>query len=258
MRKSTRLILVVSLVSFFAGLSLSAMAQQPANQPPAKKPVQKVAPVQPKRPAMPGKPPGALQQTNHNNLPQTNRSGLQQTSHGGTAQGTKPPGGMSQKRVVVGARGYRFGSHGVRRDIHTLNEREHFAWQHGGWRHERRFGRDGWWWEVNGASYWYAQPMDGPPAYVSEFEYVDEAPDVGAYPPPPPPPVVGGYPPSPPPRPPRRHSEAPSVALSLAGARRSTYWPGWRRGRRRAYRRSNWRGHWRRGRAAARVLLVAR
>jgi hypothetical protein len=211
MRKSTRVMLVVSLVSFFAGLSLSAMAQQPANQPPEKKPVQKVAPVQPKRPAMPGKPPGALQQTNHNNLQQTNRSGLQQTSHGGSVQGTKPAGGVTQKRVVVGAKGYRFGSHGVRRDIHTFNERERFAWQHGGWHHERRFGRDGWWWEVNGAWYWYAQPVDGPPTYVSEFEYVDEAPDVGAYPPPPA--VVGGYPPPPPPPPP---SEALGGAIGGA------------------------------------------
>jgi hypothetical protein len=76
MRKSTRVMLVVSLVSFFAGLSLSAMAEQPANQQPAKKPVQKVAPMQPK---LPGKPPGGLQQTNRNTLQQTNRNGLQQS-----------------------------------------------------------------------------------------------------------------------------------------------------------------------------------
>lgn len=210
MRKQTRALLVVSMTAIFAGLSLSAMAEQLANQPSAKKPVQRVAPVQPK---LTGQPPGrtqqtnrnsmqqinrnTLQQTNHNTLQQTNRNRLQETSHGGSVQGIKPAGGVTQKRAVVGGRTYRFGSHSGRRDIHTFNERERLAWQHGGWHHERRFGRDGWWWEVNGAWYWYAQPMDGPPAYVSEFEAVDEEPELGEYSPPQP--MIGGYPPPPPP-----------------------------------------------------------
>ena len=178
MRKTTRLILVVSLMPMFAGLSLSAMAEQPA-----KKPVQKAAPVQAKRSGMPGTQPGRLQQTN--------RNGLQQTNHVGSPQGTRSVGG--KKMAVVGARGYRFGSRGGRRDIHTFNERERAAWQHGGWHHERHFGRDGYWWEVNGAWYWYAQPMDGPPSYVSDFEVVDD--DLVEAEGPPSVPVVGGYPP---------------------------------------------------------------
>jgi hypothetical protein len=211
MKKSTRLMLVVSLASIFAGVSLSAMAQQPTTiQQPPKKPVQKVAPVQTKRPGMPGNPPGASRQMNQNTLQKTNQGGLQQTNHnalhrtnhGGSAQGVKSVGPVTQRHAVVGARGYTFGTRGVRRDIHTFNERERVAWQRGGWHHERRFGRDGWWWEVNGVWYWYAQPMEGPPVYVSEVEYadepyVDEAPDVGGYPPPPA--IVGGYPPPPPP-----------------------------------------------------------
>lgn len=154
------------------------MAEQPA-----KKPVQKAAPVQAKRSGMPGTQPGRLQQTN--------RNGLQQTNHVGSPQGTRSVGG--KKMAVVGARGYRFGSRGGRRDIHTFNERERAAWQHGGWHHERHFGRDGYWWEVNGAWYWYAQPMDGPPSYVSDFEVVDDN-SVEAEGPPSVP-VVGGYPP---------------------------------------------------------------
>jgi len=81
------------------------------------------------------------------------------------------------------------------------------AWDRGNWRHEWHNGRLGWWWDVDGAWYFYPQPMDGPPAYVSDIEAVDEvpvgaveAPDgVAAYPPPAP--VEGGYPPPPPPPP---------------------------------------------------------
>jgi hypothetical protein len=83
------------------------------------------------------------------------------------------------------------------------------AWEGGRWHHEVRNGRDGWWWDVGGAYYYYPQPMDGPPAYVSE-DFVDDSmgpdgppPVAGAYAPPPgayaPPP--GAYPPPPPPPP---------------------------------------------------------
>jgi hypothetical protein len=82
------------------------------------------------------------------------------------------------------------------------------AWDRGHWRHEWHNGRLGWWWDVDGAWYFYPQPMDGPPAYISDVEAMDERPvsDGGAsegveaaYPPPAP--VEGGYPPpSPPPQ----------------------------------------------------------
>jgi hypothetical protein len=56
----------------------------------------------------------------------------------------------------------------------TFNERERAIWGGGRWRHETRFGRYGYWWEVNGAWYYYDQPFAGPPAYVSEMEFMDE------------------------------------------------------------------------------------
>jgi hypothetical protein len=79
--------------------------------------------------------------------------------------------------------------------------RGHLAWEGGRWHHEVRNGRDGWWWDVGGAWYYYPQPMEGPPTYVSE-DFVDDGmgpdgpPVVGAYAPPP-----GAYPPPPPPPP---------------------------------------------------------
>jgi hypothetical protein len=81
------------------------------------------------------------------------------------------------------------------------------AWGGGRWHHEVHNGRDGWWWDVGGAWYFYPQQMDGPPAYVSDVEVMDDvadgpadadgyAPPPGAYapaaayaPPPPPPPA---------------------------------------------------------------------
>jgi hypothetical protein len=84
----------------------------------------------------------------------------------------------------------------------------HLAWDRGHWRHEWHNGQLGWWWDVDGAWYFYPQPMDGPPAYVSDVEAVDEVPvgaaeapeGVGAAYPPPPAPLEGGYPPPPPPQ----------------------------------------------------------
>jgi hypothetical protein len=76
------------------------------------------------------------------------------------------------------------------------------AWEGGRWHHEIRDGRDGWWWDVGGAWYYYSEPMEGPPTYISE-EFVDDVggpyrpPVAGAYPPPPP----GAYAPPPPPPP---------------------------------------------------------
>jgi hypothetical protein len=65
-------------------------------------------------------------------------------------------------------------NHG-RRDIATFDGRERLAWKRGAWHHERRFGRDGAWWDVSGGWYWYEQPQDGPPAYVSDQRFADPA-----------------------------------------------------------------------------------
>jgi len=97
------------------------------------------------------------------------------------------------------------------------------AWDRGHWRHEWHNGQLGWWWDVDGAWYFYPQPMDGPPAYVSDVEAVDEVPvgavetpdGVGAYAPPAP--VEGGYPPPPPPPPPPQEAIGGAVGGAILG-----------------------------------------
>jgi hypothetical protein len=80
----------------------------------------------------------------------------------------------------LGERGYSFrGPGGVRRDIAVFSPREREFWHRGHWHHEMRFGRYGYWYEVNGAWYFYDRPFDGPPAYVSEVEFVDPELDMG-------------------------------------------------------------------------------
>src|SRR5271170_2383834 len=105
-------------------------------------------------------------------------------------------GGPGGPRMAHGPMPMRnFGGHGYH---------GHLAWGGGRWRHEVRNGRDGWWWDVGGAWYFYPQRLDGPPTYISDVEYADDAyadegPDAGGYPPPP---AVAAYPPPPPAPPP--------------------------------------------------------
>jgi len=73
------------------------------------------------------------------------------------------------------APGYDFRGGQNRRDIGTFNARERYAWDHGVWRHERRFGRDGWWWDVESAWYWYDNHGDGPPRVVSDIRFAADA-----------------------------------------------------------------------------------
>jgi hypothetical protein len=88
------------------------------------------------------------------------------------------------------------------------------AWERGRWRHEVHDGRDGWWWDVGGVWYYYPQPMEGPPTYISE-DYADDVyPPAPGYPAadgyrPPPPAYVAAPPPPPPP--------APDPAASAVG-----------------------------------------
>jgi hypothetical protein len=49
------------------------------------------------------------------------------------------------------------------------------AWRHGRWHHETRNGRYGWWWGVGGVWYFYPEQIEGPPAYVSDIDVVEEA-----------------------------------------------------------------------------------
>jgi hypothetical protein len=83
----------------------------------------------------------------------------------------------------LGERGYSFRGPGSgHREIVAFSPREREIWHRGRWHHEMRFGRYGYWYEVNGAWYFYDQPFDGPPAFVSDVEFVDQDldPDGGA------------------------------------------------------------------------------
>ena len=82
------------------------------------------------------------------------------------------PGAMHQGGVP--GRGPQ-NAHMARGNFHTRNFGGHsyhgrLAWEGGRWHHEIHNGRDGWWWDVGGAWYFYPQPMEGPPTYVSDVE----------------------------------------------------------------------------------------
>jgi hypothetical protein len=93
------------------------------------------------------------------------------------------------------------------------------AWEGGRWRHEAHNGRYGWWWDVGGVWYFYPQPMEGPPAYVSDVEFVDDMagppPDAAGYPPGPP--VAYAPPPPPPPPDPAASAVGGAIVGGLLG-----------------------------------------
>jgi hypothetical protein len=102
------------------------------------------------------------------------------------------------------------------RDFGGHPYRGHLAWEGGRWHHEVHDGRDGWWWDVGGVWYYYPQPMDGPPSYVSE-DYADDvvyadAPPPGYAAPPP-----GAYAPPPPPPPPAPDPGASAIGGAIVG-----------------------------------------
>jgi hypothetical protein len=75
---------------------------------------------------------------------------------------------------ALGERGYSFrAAGGGRREFVAFSPRERQIWGGGRWHHEMRFGRMGYWYEVNGSWYFYDRPFDGPPAFVSEVEFAD-------------------------------------------------------------------------------------
>jgi hypothetical protein len=156
--------IVFPLVSILTVFALSAQAEEPT-KPPAKDGQGKPA-VQGARPPVPA------------------RAG--QAPGRGPQDGRYARGGLPERNF--GGRVY----HGRQ------------VWEGGQWRHEAHNGRYGWWWDVGGVWYFYPQPMEGPPAYVSDVEVVDDyggpdGPPVAAgYPPPPP---VAYVPPPPPPPP---------------------------------------------------------
>jgi hypothetical protein len=170
MPKSLRLAVAISFAASL-GLTLPASAQQheqweqrhpgPGGRPPGQPP---------------GSPPGHPGQG-----PAFHPPGPP-VGHPGPGANFRPPGGPGGPRIVHGLdeRGYSFrGPGGVRREIIAFSPREHDIWVRGRWHHERRFGRLGYWYEVNGAWYFYDQPFDGPPTFVSEVEFVDPDLDPG-------------------------------------------------------------------------------
>ena len=115
--------------------------------------------------------------------------------------------------------------HGARRGMPERNFAGHVyhgrqAWEGGRWRHETHNGRYGWWWDVGGVRYFYPRPIEGPPAYVSDVEVVDDyggpdGPPVGAgYPPPP---VAYAPPPPPPPPDPAASAVGGAIVGGLLG-----------------------------------------
>ena len=89
------------------------------------------------------------------------------------------------------------------------------AWEGGRWRHEMHNGRMGWWWDVGGVWYFYPQPMDGPPTYVSDVEVMDDVAGSGRSDGPPGP--GPGYPPPPVAATRRPRRRAPDPAASAVG-----------------------------------------
>ena len=160
--------IILPLVSVVTALALSAQAQEQPKGPPPNGPPGRPA-VQAAHPPSPGGQPGI-------------RPG-------------QPGGAPHVARGPMPS--HNFGGHAYHGRM---------AWEGGRWHHEIHNGRDGWWWDVGGAWYFYPQRMEGPPAYVSEVEFMDDAggpdgPPMDAGYPPPGPPVAYAPPPPPPPPP---------------------------------------------------------
>ncbi len=188
MRALKRSRIAVPLISIVAAFAFSAQAQEQTKpQQGQGRPAATGA-----RPAAPAARPAA--------------PGVGQAPRAGQVRGPQGPQGA---RVVNGNFPQRnFGG----RPYHGR-----LAWGGGRWRHEMHNGRMGWWWDVGGVWYFYPQPMEGPPTYVSDVEVMDDVagPDDGmadgpgpGYPPP-----VAAYAPPPPPPPPDPAASAVGGAI---------------------------------------------
>ncbi len=184
MNAFSRSSIILPMVSALAIFAFSAQAEEPG-QPPAKGAVQGARP-----PAGAGQASKAV--PGHPSGPVAGR-GPQEAHRGG-------PGPVAHGALPA----RNFGGHPYRGRL---------AWQGGRWHHEVHNGRDGWWWDVGGVWYYYPQPMEGPPTYVSE----DYADDIGPYGPP----VADGYAPPPPgayaPPPPPPDPAASAVGGAIVG-----------------------------------------
>lgn len=102
---------------------------------------------------------------------------------------------------------------------------DHRLWAFGrAYPHGCRWGRCGYWWWVDGYWYFYDQPLNGPPAVVSEIAYDEQGnlvPVDAAMPGPagvpPPSPAMMGPPPPPPPPPPGPNPVAGAIVGGALG-----------------------------------------
>ncbi len=172
--------LTVTFAALLTAVSFSALAQQP---PPNNNQNHKPPPGQQGHPG-----PQGVQQQHLNGPGGPPPRGVPPHGPGPAAQfhppgppGVHPgPGGPHPVRVI-GERGYSFHTgFAGRREIVSFSPREREIWGGGRWHHEERFGRYGYWYEVNGAWYFYDQPYAGPPPYVADVEFFDEGLEVAA------------------------------------------------------------------------------
>jgi hypothetical protein len=186
MNASSGFRIALLLASAAAMSALSAQAQEPNKKPDGKPVVQQGTGTK----ALGAHPPGAGAAVVHQGpaaIHQGPVAGRPGPGPGGPGAG-RGPQDAHFARGALPARD--FGGHPYRGRM---------AWEGGRWHHEIHNGRDGYWWDVGGVWYYYPQPMDGPPSYISE-DFADDivdAPVAGAYAPPPP----GAYYPPPPPPP---------------------------------------------------------
>jgi len=195
MRAFRRLTIAVPVISMVASFAVAAQAEEPNHHPQGQG---KTAPT--------GHPGPAMAPRNGAGAPQV---------RGPQGPQVRGPQGQRVGRGNFPARS--FGGHPYHGRL---------AWEGGRWRHEMHNGRLGWWWDVGGVWYFYPQQMDGPPAYVSDVEVMDDAyadvPDGPDGPPPvgaayPPPPVAYAPPPPPPPPDPAASAVGGAVVGGLLG-----------------------------------------
>jgi hypothetical protein len=87
----------------------------------------------------------------------------------GTARAGTRPHAFHNPRAAINRKAQRLpNTRSVMKHVGLDHRR--IGWSQGHWRHERRRGLLGWWWDVGSQAYFYPEPTVGPPPYVSETE----------------------------------------------------------------------------------------
>jgi hypothetical protein len=198
MKKFKRLWVLMLAVSIFAGLSLSAIAQEfePKKPPtvPQKGPTKPGPPTGPAVKGPPAKGPSVTGPPKGPSVTGPPKGPAVTGPPKGPAVNGPPAKGPVVKGPVV--------PHppGVARRFHPRHFDRH-AWGLGrAYPYGCRWGRCGYWWWVGGYWYFYDQPFGGAPVEVSLYAYDEQGnlvPVEDDEPPPDPPPPVAPYPPTP-------------------------------------------------------------